>query len=104
MCHVVDSTKNKIGPTLRGVVGRTAGSVPGYKYSKANRESGLTWDEETLLKYLAGPRKFLRGTKMTFPGLKQERDRRDVIAYIKSVGAPTKAPYGDGKGGAQTDP
>jgi cytochrome c len=85
VCHSTVEGQNKVGPSLHGVVGRKAGSVPNYSYSSANKESGLTWDEATLDKYLENPREVVKGTKMVFPGLKTEKDRQDVIAYLKTL-------------------
>ncbi len=83
-CHVVDSDKNKTGPHLINIFGRTAGSIEGFKkYSKAMKESGIVWDEETLDGYLEAPRKYLKGGRMAFAGLKKEKDRADIIAYLK---------------------
>ena len=85
-CHVVDKEKNKTGPHLVGIIGREAASVASYKkYSKAMKASGLVWDEETLDSYLAAPKKYLKGTKMAFSGLKKEADRANIIAYLKSL-------------------
>ena len=84
-CHVVDAEKNKTGPHLVNIIGRPAAAVESYKkYSKAMKNSGLVWDEATLDAYLKNPRKYLKGTKMAFAGLKKEKDRMDVIAYLKS--------------------
>lgn len=85
-CHTLAEGKNRVGPSLHGVVGRPAGSLPGFKYSKAMKESGLTWNEDTLKKFLASPKKLVPGTRMTFPGLKKEQDIEDVIAYLKANG------------------
>jgi cytochrome c len=84
-CHVVEEAKNRVGPTLNGVIGRTPGTVEDYKYSKAMKEFGQdhTWDEATLTEYLAAPRDMVKGTKMTFPGLKDDADIANVIAYLK---------------------
>lgn len=82
-CHSLKAGKNKIGPSLHGVMGRAAGAVEGFKYSKAMMKSGLTWDEETLAKYLEKPKKVVPGTKMAFAGLKKKKQRDNVIAYIK---------------------
>ncbi|MCG8695880.1 MAG: cytochrome c family protein [Minwuiales bacterium] len=85
-CHVVDAEKNRVGPHLKGLIGRMAGTVEGYKYSKANKESGITWTEQVLFEYLENPKKYMKGTKMAFPGLRKEQDRWNVIAYIKEAG------------------
>ena len=83
-CHVVDSDKNKTGPHLVNIMGRQAGSVEGFKkYSKAIKESGIVWDEATLDGFLEKPKKYLKGTRMAFAGLKKEEDRANVIAYLK---------------------
>jgi cytochrome c len=82
-CHAVGPTaQNNVGPVLNGVVGRAAGTFPGYRYSSAMRKSGLTWDEATLTQYLHGPDKLVPGTKMAFPGM-NDKDVADVIAYLK---------------------
>ena len=83
-CHYADVEKNKTGPHLVNVINRKAGSLEGFKYSKAMRESGLVWDEATLTAYLKAPKKFLKGTKMVFAGLKKETDIKNVIAYLKT--------------------
>ncbi len=81
-CHVADKGVNRIGPSLWGVVGRHSGTVPGYTYSAANKNSGLTWDVPTLFRYLEAPQKVVPGTKMTYAGLKDPQKRADVIAYL----------------------
>jgi cytochrome c len=87
-CHQVGPTaKNGVGPVLNGVVGRPAGTFPGYNYSAANKNSGLTWDEATLQKYLANPGATVKGTKMIFPGIKDPAKVNDVIAYLKTYKA-----------------
>ncbi|MAI00855.1 MAG: cytochrome C [Gammaproteobacteria bacterium TMED183] len=83
-CHNITKEKHKMGPHLVNVFGRTAGTVEGYKkYSKAIKASGIVWNEETLDGFLTKPKKYLKGTKMIFAGLKKEKDRADVIAYMK---------------------
>ena len=85
VCHATQAGQNKVGPSLAGVVGRKAGSVPNYSYSAANKDSGLTWDEATLDKYLENPSGVVPNTKMVFPGLKTEKERQDVIAYLETL-------------------
>lgn len=75
---------NKQGPNLHGLIGRHSGSVDGFSYSKANKDSGVTWDHKTLFDYLKAPKKFMPGTKMVFAGLKKASDRRNLIAYLDS--------------------
>ena len=82
-CHYIDREKNKSGPHLVDIIGRAAGAVDGFKYSKAMAGSGLVWDEATLAGFLAKPKKYLKGTKMSFAGLKKEADIANVIAYLK---------------------
>ena len=83
-CHVAEKGVNRIGPSLWAVVGRTAGSIADYKYSVANKNSGLTWSDTQLFTYLEAPQKVVPGTKMAFAGLKKPQDRADVIAYLKT--------------------
>lgn len=86
-CHAVgEDAKNKVGPVLNDVIGRTAGTLEDYNYSDAmvqHGKDGLVWDEESLFSYLENPRDMVPGTKMTFAGLRKEEERHDVIAYLK---------------------
>lgn len=87
-CHAVgEKAKNRVGPVLNGVVGRKAGSIEDFNYSDAMKNSGITWDEATLSKYLADPKGTVPGNKMVFVGLKKEEDRKDLIAYLATFNA-----------------
>ena len=85
VCHSVQAGKNKIGPHLNNLLGRKAGSVKGYKYSKAMKNSGIVWDEESLDKFLTKPRKFIKRTKMSFRGIKKKPLRDDLISFFKNL-------------------
>ena len=87
-CHAVDD-KNKIGPSLKGIVGRKAATVEGFKYSDAmlaKGAEGVVWDEATLATYLPDPKAFVPGTRMSFPGLKNPEDVANIIAFLKTKG------------------
>jgi cytochrome c len=84
-CHSVEPGKNGVGPSLAGVFGSKAGSVAGYNYSPANKNSGLTWDEATLDEYLTAPMKKLPGTKMSYGGMSDPTQRKAVIEYMKTL-------------------
>ena len=86
VCHSIESGVNKLGPSLHGVYGRKAGTLAGYNYTDAMKNSGFTWDDASLDKYLTNPRKVVPGTRMVFVGLPKEQDRLDVIAYLKQAG------------------
>jgi cytochrome c len=86
-CHQVGPTaKNGVGPVLNGLFGRKAGSVEGYSYSPANKNSGLTWDEATFRDYIRDPKAKIPGTKMIYPGLKDDKRIDDLVAYLKQFG------------------
>lgn len=92
-CHQVGpDAKNAVGPALTGVVGRKAGTAADYNYSDANKNSGLVWDEATLKVYLKNPAAKVPGTKMTFPGLPNDADIDNVIAYLKTFSPASGAP------------
>ena len=82
-CHTLQAGKKKIGPHLQNIMGRAAGTVKGFKYSKSMAGSGLTWDKKTLRAYLKAPRKFLKGNRMAFAGLKKDKDIDDLFAYLE---------------------
>jgi cytochrome c len=83
-CHVLDEGVNRVGPSLHNIVGRQSGTVAGFNYSEANKNSGVTWTPEVLFEYLEDPKGFMPGTKMAFPGIKNPQDRANLIAYLES--------------------
>ncbi|WP_454855369.1 c-type cytochrome [Rhizobium binxianense] len=85
-CHVADTDQNKVGPSLNGLIGRTAGTHPGFTYSKAMADAGkagLQWDEATLRDYLHNPKAKVKGTKMAFAGLKDDTEITNLLTYLE---------------------
>lgn len=90
-CHQIgESAKNAVGPVLNGLFGRKAGTIEGFNYSPANKNSGLTWDEATFREYIKDPKAKIPGTKMIFPGLKDPKQIDDVVAYLKQFDSKGK--------------
>jgi cytochrome c len=86
-CHDIgEDAKNKVGPKLNGLDGRHSGSIEGFNYSDANKNSGITWSEATFKEYITDPRAKIPGTKMIFPGIKNEKERDNLWAYLKQFG------------------
>jgi cytochrome c len=90
-CHQVgEKARNGVGPVLNGLFGRAAGSIEGYKYTDANKNSGITWDDATFTEYIKNPRAKIPGTKMVYAGLKNEEQIKNLIAYLKQFDASGK--------------
>ena len=82
ICHSLEAGKNMVGPSLHGLIGRKAGSAPGFAYSPAMKNSNVTWNNDTLSKYLTDPKAFIPGDKMAFTGIKDPSKLGDLLAYL----------------------
>ena len=90
-CHSIgEGAKNKVGPILNGLDGRHSGAVAGYSYSEANKNSGITWSKDQFLDYIKDPRSKIPGTKMTFAGIKNEKEAENLWAYLAQFDADGK--------------
>jgi cytochrome c len=90
-CHAVgEEAKNKVGPVLNGLDGRKSGSIEGFTYTDANKNSGIVWNEAAFKEYIADPRAKIPGTKMVFAGIKNEKEATDLWAYLAQFGPDGK--------------
>jgi len=90
-CHQVgEGARNLVGPVLNGLDGRKAGTVDGFNYTDANKNSGIVWNESTFREYIKNPRAKIPGTKMVFAGLRDEKEIADLWAYLKQFGPEGK--------------
>jgi cytochrome c len=86
VCHTTEKGGGDgLGPNLSGVIGRKAAQRPGFAYSPALKKAGLTWDQPTLTKWVAGPQRLVPGNKMMFPGLTSKKQQADVVAYLATL-------------------
>ena len=90
-CHAVgEGAANKVGPQLNGLEGKKAGTDPNYSYSDSNKNSGLVWSEAVFKEYIKNPMGQMPGTKMAFPGIRNETEINNLWAYLKQFGAEGK--------------
>jgi cytochrome c len=82
ICHALEAGKNMVGPSLHGIFGRKAGSADDFTYSEAMKSSGIVWDDDTLTKYLRDPKDVVPSGKMAFPGIKDDKQIADLLAYL----------------------
>ena len=83
-CHATDHA-NRVGPGLEGIIGRKAGTVPGFRYSDAMKKSDIVWDAKILDAYMESPQKVVPGNRMPYAGLKNPTDRTDLVAYLAAL-------------------
>ncbi len=84
-CHAIEAGRNMVGPSMHGLQGRISGTIPGYTYSVANKNSSIVWSNEKLFQYLEAPQRVIPGTKMTYTGVKDPQQRANLIAYLDTL-------------------
>ena len=84
-CHSLKAGEFRVGPPLAGLIDRRAGAVPGFRYSKALRQSGIVWNATTLDGWLANPKKYVPGNRMPFSGIRNDRVRADLISFLETA-------------------
>ena len=90
-CHAIgEGAQNKLGPLLNGLDGRKSGTIEGYNYTEANKNSGIVWNDASFGEYILDPKAKIPSTKMVFPGIKNEKERGDLWAYLKQFGPDGK--------------
>lgn len=90
-CHMIgENAQNRVGPPLNGLFGRQSGTMPGFRYSQANQNANIVWDDETFARYIRNPREVIPGTTMVFAGLRNNQQIADLIAYLKQFDATGK--------------
>jgi cytochrome c len=90
-CHAIgEGATNKLGPVMNGLDGRKSGTIEGYTYTDANKNSGIVWNDASFAEYITDPRAKIPNTKMIFPGIKNEQERKDLWAYMKQFDASGK--------------
>lgn len=90
-CHDIgENAKNKVGPPMNGLDGRKSGTIEGYNYSAANKDSGIVWNEATFKEYIKDPKAKIPGTKMVFPGIKTEKEAEDLWSFLQQYGPDGK--------------
>lgn len=82
-CHALEAGENRIGPSLHGIIGKHSGSIAGFSYSEANKNSGIVWTADKMFQFLEKPQRVVPGTKMAYAGMPAAQDRADLIAYLQ---------------------
>lgn len=84
-CHDVGSISSRTGPSLKGIIGRPAGALSDFRYSRAMSQSGIIWTDDNISKFINYPQGFIRGNRMPFSGILSSDDRNDIVDYLKNI-------------------